>query len=85
MYAELFHATKAKCGWKTAFNRIWVFQVVHSSFVAFVLVIRKIFMEVEVGRKNPICSSPRGTFTSRSLMLRPSQSDTPVSIGQFIY
>lgn len=64
---------------------IWAFQVVHSSFVAFVLVIRKIFMEVEVGRKNPICSSSRGRFTSRSLMLKPSRSDTPVSIEQSIY
>lgn len=64
---------------------IWAFQVVHTSFVAFVLVIRKIFMEVEVGRKNPICSSSRGRFTSRSLMLKPSPSDTPVSIEQPIY
>lgn len=42
-------------------------------------------MEVEVGRKNPIFLSSRGSFTSRSLMLKPSRSDTPVSIEQSIY
>lgn len=64
---------------------IRAFQAVYSSSVAFILVIRKIFMEVEVGRKNPTCSSSRGSFTPRSLTLKPSRSKTPIRIEQSCY
>lgn len=55
---------------------IRAFQAVDSSAVVFSLAIRKIFMEVEVGRKNPSCSSSRGSLTPRSLILKPSRSKT---------
>lgn len=81
MYAKLFDGIKIQCGGRWRFTGIIrAFQAVNSSSVAFVLVIRKIFMEVEVGRKNPACSSSGGSFTQRSLTLKHSRSEIPVNI-----